>query len=133
VCQPFFTAQNGNDIDDIQLGSYKSAVNFEIAGEQLNDLGHPLSTGTPYVLGAVQAMSGAARVTIDGQPAGNGQMLLPKNVTRTDVFVGYALYGTCPSLTSSVGEVLIYNRGLSDPELDSVHAYLKARWACCGG
>ena len=128
-CEGFFEASNGTEIDDIQLGWWRSALHFEVWHEWVNDPRYPFENGVPVIVGAIDSALGSAVLRTGGQDVGMGMVTLPTKVKRNEVYLARTLYGGCGYLHGAIGEVLLYNRALSETERGEVEAYLGARWA----
>jgi hypothetical protein len=130
-CEGFFEASNGSEIDDIHLGTWQKALIFEVAALYVNDTNFPLLFDKPQLLGAVLDPSRTVQVRRNSNTVGSGEADLPALTGRTQVFLGHSLYNECKPLHGVIGEVILYSRAVTDPELLQIESYLQQRWGCC--
>jgi hypothetical protein len=130
-CEGFFEASNGSEIDDIHLGTWQKALIFEVAALYVNDTNFPLFFDKPQLLGAVLDPSRTVQVRRNSNTVGSGEADLPALTGRTQVFLGHSLYNECKPLHGVIGEVILYSRAVTDPELLQIESYLQQRWGCC--
>jgi hypothetical protein len=130
-CEGFFEASNGSEIDDIHVGTWQKSLIFEVYQDYINDTNFPLLFDEPQLIAAILAPSHIAQVRRNSNGVGSGQLELPVKIARTEVFLGRTLYGDCAPLKGVIGEVILYSRAVTDPELIQIESYLQKRWGCC--
>lgn len=131
ACEGFFEASNGAEVDDIHLGTWQKSLIFEVAELYVNDTNFPLLLDKPQLVGAVLDPSRTVQVRRNSNTVGSGQAELPTLTGRTQVFLGHSLYTECKPLHGVIGEVILYSRAVTDPELVQIESYLQQRWGCC--
>jgi hypothetical protein len=130
-CEGFFEASNGSEVDDIHLGTWQKSLIFEVALLYVNDTSFPLLFDQPQLVGAVLDPSRTVQVRRNSNAVGSGQADLPALTGRTQVFLGHSLYAECKPLHGVIGEVILYSRAVTDPEVLQIESYLQQRWGCC--
>jgi hypothetical protein len=131
ACMAFFEASNGQEIDDVHLGTSHGALLYEVADSWVNPTDHPLVVGAPQLAAAVHRPNQAVALRRNRNTVLDTTLALPKTIPR-EAFIGYTQYNGCKTLTGSVGEILVYSRGVSDTELIAIESYLQEKWDCCG-
>jgi hypothetical protein len=129
-CTAFFEASNGPEIDDVHLGTWQSALLYEVADKWVNATEHPLVLGAPQLVAAVHRPSLAVDLRRDTNTVADADFPLPQTIVR-EGFIGYTKYNDCHTLAGTIGEILVYSRGVTDSELIQVESYLNTRWDCC--
>lgn len=130
-CEGFFEASNGPEVDDIHIGTWRSAIIFEVSELYINDVNFPLLLDEPQILAGLLDKSGSGQVRRNSNGVGEKGLGLPVLTPRTQVFLGRSLYAECKPLHGVIGEVLLYSRSITDPELIQIESYLQKRWGCC--
>jgi hypothetical protein len=131
ACEGFFEASNGSEIDDLHFGEWQNSLLFEVKDQYLNDTKYPLAFDTPQVAVVIQDVSAMAHVRSNSNGVGDGGVALPAVTDRPQVFIGKSLYADCGTFKGTIGEVLLYSRGVNDAELLQIEGYLQDKWACC--
>lgn len=131
TCTAFFEASNGPEIDDVHLGAWQGALQYEIAAEYLHATEQPLLVGTPQLLAVVHQTSESLQLRRDSNALGEDSFALPTTIPRQDVFIGRTDYADCTPYNGSISELLVYSRAVSDAELIEIETYLQKKWACC--
>lgn len=130
-CEGFFEASNGPEVDDIHIGTWQKSLIFEVYQLYINDTSFPLLFDKPQLVSAVLDVNRVAQVRRNTNHVGEGELDLPVDVPRTEVFLGRSLYKECVPLHGVIGEVIVYSRAVSDQELVQIESYLQQRWGCC--
>lgn len=130
-CQPFFEASNGKETDDINVGIWQNSLIFEIVEGTVHDTNFPLLFDQPEVIGAMIDPSKRAVMRRNSNGVGEATIALPENKPRTEVFIGHSLYADCVPFKGAMGELIVYSRAVTDPELIQIEGYLQKRWGCC--
>jgi hypothetical protein len=130
-CTAFFEASNGAEIDDVHLGAWQSALQYEVDVNYLHPTDQPLLVGTPQLLGVVHQTSESLQLRRNSSALGEASFALPVTIPRQDVFIGRTDYKDCTAYNGSVGELLVYSRAVSDAELIEIESYLQKKWDCC--
>jgi hypothetical protein len=128
ACEAVLSASNGVEMDDITLAVRMNAAHYEVADQFIDDANHELPSHAPKIVRVLQPAGGVTYVSIDGQAAGEAQLLRPVTIDRKDVFLGHSLYADCGDFNGTVGEILLYDRELDPTEVDDVDAYLRKHW-----
>ncbi|HYQ17829.1 MAG TPA: hypothetical protein VEQ58_18780, partial [Polyangiaceae bacterium] len=131
-CEGYFEASTDSEENDLHFGDWEEAFNYEVLEETVHDGHYPVLLHEPRVSVVVQQADGWARIRSNGNGAGEAKISLPDQVLRTEVFIAKTLYASCSFFKGTIGEVLVYNRGLSETdELLQVEQYLQDEWGCC--
>ena len=130
-CTGIFEASNGSEIDDIHLGTWQSALLYEVANEWINPTDEPLVLGEPQLLAAVHQMTGAVQLRRNSSALTDDDLALPVTIPREQVYLGRTAYADCVPYNGSLSEILVYSRAVSDAELLEIEDYLQKKWACC--
>jgi hypothetical protein len=131
LCEGYFEASNASEKDDVHFGDWNNALLYEIEESTVHDENYPLEVGVPRVLVAVQNANGDTQVRGNSNGLGDANVLLPPTAARQNVYIGKSDYADCTTLMGSVAEVLLYSRGVSDPELLQIEKYLQQKYGCC--
>lgn len=131
ACTAFFEASNGPEIDDVHLGTWQSALLYEVADNWVNPSDHPLALAEPQLAAAVHRPNQTVELRRNRNTMAKADFALPTTIPR-EAFIGYTQYKDCQTLTGVIGEILVYSRGVTDPELIQIESYLSAKWDCCG-
>jgi hypothetical protein len=129
TCSAFLEFSNGAEIDDINFGSYGDNAAFEVL-DGFSNAG-TLVAGSPQLYTVVQHADESTTMRINGAGAWDGTIALPANILRQDGFVGNTLYGGCTVLGGNIGEILLYDRPVTDREMLDIEAYLGKHAGCC--
>jgi len=132
TCTGFFEASNGPEIDDVHLGTWQSALLYEVAADIVHPTEQPLVLGNSQLLAAVQQATGAVQLRRDSSALGEANVPLPVTIPREQVYLGDTAYEGCASMTGNLYEILVYSRAVSDLELIAIESYLQEKWGCCG-
>lgn len=132
-CNPYFEASTDAEMSDLHFGNWMDSFNYEVEEDTVNDTQYPVVLQQPQIAVAIQGADGWVHLRRNANGAGERKIRLPPRVERTKVFIGKTLYSSCSSFDGSIGELLLYSRGLPDPELLQVEQYLQQKWGCCGG
>lgn len=130
-CDGYFEASTDSEQNDLHFGDWMDSFNYEVLEDVVQDTQYPVVLHQPQIAVAVQSATGWVQLRRNGNGAGERKSHLPERVERTQVFIGKTLYGNCSFLDGSVGELLLYNRGMADAELLAVEQYLRTKWDCC--
>lgn len=130
-CTGMFEASNGPEIDDVHLGTWESALLYEVYSDTMHPKDTLLLLGEPQLLAAVQQMNGAVQLRRNSSGLGEANMLLPVTIPREQVYLGRTAYASCVPYHGSLSEVLVYSRGVNDAELIQIETYLQKKWDCC--
>jgi hypothetical protein len=130
-CTGMFEASNGPEIDDVHLGTWESALLYEVYSATMQAKDEPLLLGEPQLLAAVHQMNGAVQLRRNSSGLGEANMELPVTIPREQVYLGRTAYANCVPYHGTLSEVLVYSRGVSDAELIQIEAYLQNKWDCC--
>jgi hypothetical protein len=131
TCEGYFEAANGLEQDDIHFGDWEKSLLFEIEENWINDRNYPVLLNEPTLAVVVQDAQSLTLVRSNNNGVGEDQVNLAPAKERAQVFIGKSLYAGCSPFTGAIGEMILYNRGVSDDELVQVEKYLQAKWACC--
>lgn len=130
-CSAVFEASNGSEIDDVHLGSWQGALQYEVAADYLHATDHELLVGLPQLIAVVHQTSATLQLRRNSNAMGEDNFPLPATTARQDVFIGRTDYADCKAYNGSVSELLVYSRAVSDTELIEIETYLQKKWACC--
>ena len=130
-CNAVFEASNGPEIDDVHLGTWQSALQYEVAADYLHATEQTLLLGSPQLLAVVHQTSASVQLRRNSSALGEDSFALPATMARQDVFIGRTNYSDCTAYNGSVSELLVYSRAVSDAELLDIESYLQKKWACC--
>jgi hypothetical protein len=130
-CFGFFEASNGPEIDDIHVGAWQGAMQYEVADEYLHPTDYPLLVGKPELIAVVHQASTAVQLRRNSSSLGDDQFALPITKEREQVYIAHTAYSDCHALSGRIGEILLYSRAVSDDELIGIETYLQKKWACC--
>jgi len=86
----------------------------------------------PQIAAVIHDADGFASLRSNGKGVAESQISLPAPVKRSQVFIGKTLYQSCGAFHGAIGELLLYNRGVTDRELLQIEQYLRDKWQCCG-
>jgi hypothetical protein len=131
VCDAFFEASNGPEIDDLHVGIWEGSMQYEVGDPFLHATDYQLDFGTPELLSVVQQPSGPVQARRNANGLGEGDFPVPGSMRREQAFIGHSLYRDCGSFKGRIGELLIYSRAVSDEELVDIESYLQTKWGCC--
>lgn len=132
-CASIVELSNGSEWDDIALGRTRSFVGYEVNEAYMDEGLASIPVDTPVLLSATHSAGGEARTFLNGLYSAQRPIALPVNKRRASNLVGQSLYEVCRPWSGLIGEIIIYNRYLDEPERKRVEAYLQAKWGCCGG
>jgi hypothetical protein len=130
-CTGFFEASNGPEMDDIHVGTWQNSLLFEIIEDLVHDTSFPLLFDQPEIVTSTVTPSHSASMRRNTNGVGEAEVVPPLNTPRTEVFLGRTLYGGCAPFKGAMGEVIVYSRSVSDPELLQIEGYLQEHWGCC--
>jgi len=130
-CTAFFEASNGSEKDDVHLGAWQGALQYEVAADYLHATEQTLVVGAPQLLAVVHQTSESMQLRRNSNALGEDAFPLPVTTPRQAVFIGHTEYVDCKAYNGSVSELLVYNRAVSDLELIEIETYLQKKWACC--
>lgn len=130
-CTGLFEASNGPEIDDVHLGTWESALLYEVYADTMHPKEEPLLLGQPQLLAAVHQMNTGVQLRRNSNGVGEGNLPLPVTKTRELVYLGKTEYASCKPYNGSLSEILVYSRGVSDAELVEIETYLQKKWGCC--
>jgi hypothetical protein len=131
TCEAYFEASNGSEIDDIHFGYWQNSLLFEVEENWVNDTNYPALTNAPQIAVVIQDPQAVAHVRSNSNDVGTGDVNLAPKASRAQGFLGKSLYGGCSTFSGALGEVLVYSRPVSDPELLQIEGYLQKKWMCC--
>jgi hypothetical protein len=130
VCAGIFEASNGREIEDISFDVDFGKFNFEVYNSSDETVVFP--SGTPEQFTALQRPEGdTVEIRRNGLVGVVTDFQLPDVVTRKAVYVGNTLYMDCGAFSGNIGEIILYNRALTDSEVLTVEAYLSTKYGCC--
>ncbi len=151
-CPAVIQLSNAPDVDDIDLdfdsvrtnqggiapqvvvGPGTSAsdtgrtIHFEAGSQFLSAPGDSFQPGALVTLSVVQAPSGTVELHLDGVYVARGQVALPKSIQRMNNFIGRSLYNGCKAFHGRIGEIMLYDRAVSEGERMGIEQYLIKRW-----
>jgi hypothetical protein len=130
ACMAFFEASNGREIDDVHLGTSHTALLYEVGDYWVNPTDHPLVLGEAQLAAAVHRPNQAVELRRNQNTVLDTTLALPRTIPR-QALVGHTLYDGCQTLTGSIGELLVYSRGVTNAELIEIESYLHTKWECC--
>lgn len=133
TCDAYFEASTDSEMNDLHFGDWMDSLHYEVETEDVVDTQYPIVLHQPQIAVAVQAADGWVHLRRNGNGAGERKIPLPNRIQRTRAFIGKSLYAECGKFAGSIGELLLYSRGLDDQELVQVEQYLQHKWGCCGG
>lgn len=131
TCTGLFEASNGPEIDDVHLGTWESALLYEVYAATMHPTDEPLLLGKPQLLAAIHQSSSAVQLRRNSNGVGEGNLDLPVTIPRQYVYLGKTEYANCKPYAGSLSEILVYSRGVNDAELVQIESYLQKKWACC--
>lgn len=131
TCTGLFEASNGPEIDDVHLGTWESALLYEVYADTMHPTDQPLLLGQPQLLAAIHQPSTAVQLRRNSNGVGEGNLALPVTIPREFVYLGKTEYATCKLYSGSLSEILVYSRGVGDAELVEIESYLQKKWECC--
>ena len=126
-CSAIVELSNGSEVDDISFGQYQGELIYEVSEGNLT--GGTIDSGNPQLLYAVHSEDGA--VDLHPQAEGEASIELPSDVERQQCYLGRSLYAECGPFKGAIGELLIYDRAVSDDEKASIVETLRTTWDCC--
>jgi hypothetical protein len=128
-CTPAVELSNGSEADDIHLGQDQSQLIYEV----FNDWHHAgtFTFNTPQLIAAVHQTNQDFEMRRNGSVIGGNSMPLPLTILRQQNYVGRSLYGGCTLFPGLMAELMIYNRAVSDAEINEIETYLRDRVNCC--
>ncbi len=85
----------------------------------------------PQLISVVHRADQTLELHRNSMLAATNSFELPANIVRQQNFVGQTLYGGCATYPGQIGELLVFNRAVSDVELLKIEIYLRSRWSCC--
>jgi hypothetical protein len=129
VCDGFFEASNGSEVEEFHLGDWNDMLQYEVEIDYVNQT--ELLLGQPQLIAVVHQAGGLVQLRRNSHGVGEGEFALPSQVTRQQFFIGRTLYDGCQPFNGSIGEIILYSRAVSDEELLDVEGYLKQKWGCC--
>jgi len=132
-CDPYFEASTDMEKNDIHFGDWMDSFNYEVEEDVAQDSRYPVLLHEPQIAVVIQTEDGWAHLRRNRNGAGDIKIRVPGPVERTEVFIGKSLYQSCSRFDGSIGELLLYSRGLEDSELLEVEQYLQRKWGCCNG
>lgn len=103
-------------------------IHFEAGSQFVSAPGDAFQPGALVTLSVVQTPSAVVELRVDGVYLARGQVALPKSIERMNNFIGRSLYTGCKAFHGRVGELMLYNRALSDGERAGIEQYLIKRW-----
>jgi hypothetical protein len=128
-CAAVTEFSNGAEIDDISLDLYMGSISYEVFNA--DHAGGNFVFDVPQQIGAVHRPDLTLQVRRNGGSEGEDMFDLPITVTRTQNFVGRTLYANCTTFSGLIGELLVYDRAVTDRELLDIEATLTTRFHCC--
>lgn len=129
TCQAIVELSNGPEVDDVHFGVLQSQPIYEVQDEYHRDGDFP--SDVPQSAAVVQWPGGSWQIRRNGHAEAEEVFAMPAVVTRTQSYVGRSLYGSCTTFSGRIGEILVYGRAVTDPELLAIEAALRERWQCC--
>jgi hypothetical protein len=130
TCDAVMELSNGSEIDDISFGQYQNQMSYEISYDVQAEESS-LSADVPQLLTVAHRPDLTLELRRNSSPVASGSFDLPDNVVRQQNFVGQTLYSGCSTFSGQMGELLLFNRAVSDVELLKIEIYLRNRWSCC--
>jgi hypothetical protein len=130
TCDSVLEFSNGSEIDDISFGQYQDQMAYEVLYNVQTEE-DVLPTDVPQLMSVVHRPNLTVELHRNGSLASSGSFDLPDNVMRQQNFVGQTLYDGCTTFAGQIGELLVFNRAVSDVELLKIEIYLRNRWSCC--
>jgi hypothetical protein len=132
LCDAFFEASTGSEENDLNFGDWEDSYNYEVLEENVHDTGYHALLDAPQIAVVIHDADGFASLRSNGRGVGEQRIALPAPVKRSQVFIGKTLYQSCGAFHGAIGELLLYNRGVTDRELLQIEQYLRDKWQCCG-
>jgi hypothetical protein len=129
VCGAMLEASNGPEVDDISFGLSYGQLNYEV--EVNVEQGTTYPANVPVQFSIVHGVDETVEIRRNGLFGARSGFVLPVTTERQAVYVGRSLYDGCPTFNGKVGEILAYNRGLTDDEVQLVEQYLQDKYGCC--
>jgi hypothetical protein len=129
LCSSLVQLSNGQEIDDIDFAITGDSLAYEVAA--LYTVGPKAYELTQRIIAGVihrTASDGVAELRVDGEFLQAQSIDAPIVKIRYDNFIGRSLYRDCSPLHARIGELLLYERALSDSERVDVEGYLRAQW-----
>ncbi len=130
-CAGFFEASNGPEIDDVHVGFWQGAMQYEVADQYLHATDYPLVVGKPELIAVVHETSTAVQLRRNSSSLGDSQFPLPATKAREQVYIARTAYADCVAMAGRIGELVLYSRAISDDELINIETYLQKKWGCC--
>jgi hypothetical protein len=128
-CRGIFESSNGAEVDDVHVGRHGGLLHYEVLDTVIT--GQEFPVDAPELVAAIHRSSEAVELRRNGSLSGEGAMLLPTAIPRTENFVGRTLYADCPTFSGQIAEILVYGRAVEERELVSIESYLANKWGCC--
>lgn len=129
-CAGILSFANGNYTDDVEFGRHTpNLLYFEVLGDAVEGVDGGFEAGRLLQASILQQADSTVELRIDGTITGAGEAELPAAVTREQNFVGKNTYTECPTtFDGRIGEILLFTRGLTPAERESVERYLELKW-----
>lgn len=129
VCGAMLEASNNAEVDDISFGLSGAQLNYEVLENTEQGTAYP--PNVPVQFSIIHHVDETVDIRRDGLFGSRGGFALPATIDRQAIYVGKSLYVGCPSFDGKIGEIIAYNRELSDDEVQLVEQYLQKKYGCC--
>lgn len=129
-CAGILSFANGNYTDDVEFGRHTpNLLYFEVLGDAVEGADGGFEAGRLLQASILQRADTTVELRLAGTITGSGTAELPAEVTRQQNFIGKNTYTECPTtFDGRIGEILLYTRGLTPAERESVERYLELKW-----
>jgi len=131
-CAGILSLSNGDDADDIEFGRHTTnLLYYEVLGEWVEGAVNAFEANKRLLVAITQQSSGAVELRINGVVNASPKTIaLPKAVVRRQNFLGRDTYKACPQgYKGLLGELVLFNRGVSAEEYAKIQRYLAAKWS----
>ena len=131
TCAGILSFSNGPDIDDIEFGRHHTnLLYYEVVGEFVEGVTNAFEANRRLLVSIVQSTSGATQLRINGVVNASKTIKVPGNISRSQNFLGRDVYKECPqSYKGQLGEIILFNRAVSDGERLRIQNYLGGKWS----
>jgi hypothetical protein len=128
-CSSVLQLSNTPEMQDIDIGRQDSSIHYEVAGPSVIGLRNAFALNQTVVLSVTHEPTPFVNLHINGVFMTSGELALPEVMVRENNFIGRSLYDGCQLFKGRIGEILLYDRPLTDDERNEVLAYLDERWS----
>ncbi|HEX3776076.1 MAG TPA: hypothetical protein VHV51_16505 [Polyangiaceae bacterium] len=128
TCASMLEMSNGTEVQDISLGLYQFAWQYEVEDDDAAGGVIDPSNAKPALVAAIQGTSGDVELRQSSNLIDQEQFSAPEVVLRQDNFIGHTLYASCGYFQGQISEILVYDRVVTDKEVLAIEGYLEDRW-----